>query len=77
MSVTDIVRELDRLTATERREVFDRLCELTENDLVEGAAPSSEEMRLLDRESAEFEKDRNAGRPWPEVLGDLRSEKRS
>ena len=45
---------------------------MREQDLLKGAGVSEEEKNLLDAALAEYEKDRDKGRPWREVLGDLR-----
>jgi hypothetical protein len=73
MSKTEILAELPRLKADERRQVFERLCELEEQDLLHGIGPTEEEKRLLDEALAEFERDVNPGTPWRDVLRRLRS----
>ena len=77
MSNAEILAELPKLKAEERREIYQRLCELQEQDLLNGAGPSEEEKRLLDAALAEYEKDHDRGRPWREVLEDLRARKAS
>ena len=77
MSNAEILAELPKLKAEERRQIYQRLCELQELDLLNGAGPSEEEKKLLDAALAEFEKDHDRGRPWREVLGDLRARKAS
>lgn len=77
MSKAEILAELPKLKAEERRQIYQRLCELQEQDLIGGAGPREEEKRLLDAALAEYEKDRDRGRPWREVLGDLRTRKAS
>jgi hypothetical protein len=52
MSKAEILAELPRLKAEERAQVFERLCELQERDLLEGHGPSPEKKRLLDRDLA-------------------------
>ena len=61
------------LKAEDRIQVFQRLCELQENDLLQGIGPSDEDRKLLDSALAEFERDGNPGRPWREVLQSIRS----
>jgi hypothetical protein len=73
MSKTEILAELPNLKADERRQVFERLCELEEQDLLHGVGPTNEEKRLLDEALAEFERDGHPGTPWREVLQKLRS----
>jgi hypothetical protein len=77
MSKAQILAELPNLKAEERRQIYQRLCELQELDLLNGAGPSEEEKQLLDAALAEYEKDHDHGRPWREVLGDLRARKAS
>ena len=77
MSKAQILAELPKLEAEERRQIYDRLCELQEQDLLNGAGPSEKEKKLLDAALAEYEKDQDRGRPWREVLGDLRARKAS
>jgi len=77
MSNAEILAELPKLKAEERRQIFQRLCELQEQDLLNGAGPSEEEKKLLDAALAEYEKDHDQGRPWREVLGELRARKAS
>ena len=77
MSKAQILAELPTLGAEERRQIYQRLCELQEQDLLSGAGPSEEEKKLLDAALAEYEKDHDRGRPWREVLGELRARKAS
>lgn len=77
MSKAEILAELPKLKADERRQIYQRLCELQEQDLVDGAGPSEEEKKLLDAALAEYQKDGDRGRPWREVIGDLRARKAS
>jgi hypothetical protein len=77
MSNAEILAELPNLKAEERRQIYQRLCELQELDLLNGAGASEEEKKLLDAALAEYEKDQDRGRPWREVLGELRARKAS
>ena len=77
MSKAQILAELPKLKAEERRQIYERLCELQEQDLLNGAGPSAEEKKLLDAALAEYEKDHDRGRPWRQVLGDLRARRAS
>jgi hypothetical protein len=73
MSNAEILAELPKLKAEERAQVFRRLCELQEQDLLRGVGPSEEEKKLLDEALAEFERDGNIGTPWREALQRIRS----
>jgi hypothetical protein len=73
MGKAEILAELPKLKAEERTQVFERLCELQERDLLEGHGPTPEERRLLDRALAEFERDGQRGEPWRDVLRRLQS----
>ena len=48
MSKAEILAELPNLKAEERRQVFQRLCELQEDDLLHGVGPTEEEKNMLD-----------------------------
>ena len=74
---SEILAELPKLKAEERQQIYQRLCELQEQDLLNGAAPSDEEKKLLDAALAEYEQDHDRGRLWREVLKDLRARKAS
>jgi hypothetical protein len=54
------------MDAAERREIFDRLCEIKERDLLNGAA-TPEERALLDRELEEYRQNPDAGSSLEEV----------
>jgi hypothetical protein len=73
MSKAEILAELPKLKARERKQVFKRLCELQEEDLLRGAGPTEQEKKLLDEALAEFERDGKPGKPWREVLRRARS----
>lgn len=73
MSNAEILAELPKLKAEERTQVFQRLCELEEADLLHGVGPSDNEKQLLDQALADFQQDGNAGTPWREVLRQVRS----
>jgi hypothetical protein len=78
MGKSEILAELPNLKAEERQQIYRRLCELQEQDVLNGAGgPTAEEKRLLDAALAEYEMDRDKGRPWREVLSDLRARKAS
>jgi len=73
MGKAEIIDALAKLEAEERRQVFQRLCELQEQDLLQGVGPTPDEKRALDHELAEFERDGNAGTPWRQALRQIRS----
>ncbi|MEI6194050.1 MAG: addiction module protein [Verrucomicrobiota bacterium] len=71
MSKMEILAELSKLELAERREIFDRICEMEEQDLLNGGA-TDEEKALLDRELEEYRRNPEAGSTWPEVEARLR-----
>ncbi len=73
MSKAEILAELPRLKAEERTQVFERLCELQERDILQGVGPTAEEKKLLDEALAEFERDGDVGEPWLNVLHRFRA----
>ncbi len=73
MSKSDILQELPKLALEDRREIFDRICELEESDLLKGGEPTAEEKVLLDRELEDYTQDPTAGSPWDEVRTRLRN----
>ena len=72
MSKAEIIAELPQLHAEDRLQVFERLCELQEEDLLRGVGPTVAEKRLLDEALAEFERDGHRGTHWIEVLRRVR-----
>ena len=72
MSKSEILQELPKLKAEERREIFERLCDMEELALLNGAEPSEEEKALLDRELEEYRANPDAGSSWAEVEARLR-----
>ena len=73
MSKADILAELPKLKAEERTQVFERLCEVQELDLLRDDGPTTQEKKLLDEALAEFERDGQPGVPWREALHRVRS----
>ena len=73
MSKTEIIAELPKLKAEERKQVFQRLCELQEDDLLHGAGPTAKEKLILDEALAAFQRDGNPGAPWRETLRRIRA----
>ena len=72
MGKTEIIAELPHMKPEERKQVFDRLCELQEVDLLRGAGPSPEEKKILDHALAEYLRDGQTGTPWREVMDRIR-----
>ena len=75
MSKMEILAELPKLELADRREIFDRICELEERDLLTGGA-TDEEKALLDRELEEYRLNPEAGSSWPEVDARIRKPSR-
>ena len=76
MSKMEILAELPKLELADRREIFDRICEIEERDLLTGGA-TDEEKKLLDRELAEYRQNPEAGSSWNEVEARLRKPSRA
>lgn len=72
MSKTQILEELPRLSRSDRREVFDRLYEVEETDLLRSSELDDSEKALLDRELEAYAQTPNDGAPWPDVAARLR-----
>jgi hypothetical protein len=66
VSKMEILAELPKLDAADRREILDRLCDLEEQSLLNGAA-TPEEKALLDHEAEEYQRNPEAGSSWEEV----------
>jgi putative addiction module component (TIGR02574 family) len=76
MSKKEILAELPKLDIQDRREIFDRICEMEEHDLLNGVA-TPEEKALLDRELEEYRNNPDAGSSWNEVEARIRKPSRS
>ncbi len=74
MSKVEILRELPKLAREERLEIFERICELEEDDLLKGGVPTPEERTLLDAELVNYQRSPDAGSPWPEVEDRIRKQ---
>ncbi len=72
MSTAQILEELPRLTAKDRSQLFAYLAEIHETDLLEGDAPSPFERQALDEALAEFASHPSPGRPWRDVIRQVR-----
>ena len=77
MSKMEILAELPRFGPADRREIFDRICEIEDRDLLAGGQPGAEEKALLDRELEEYRHNPEAGAVWQEVEVRLRQSARS
>lgn len=75
MSSAEIIAELAKLNAEERRQVFQRLCQMQEEDLPRGDGPTEEQKMILDQALAEYERDGDKGKPWRQVFERIRSRK--
>ena len=75
MSKMEILAELPRLELADRREIFDRICEMEERDLLTGGATDVEKS-LLDRELEEYRRNPEAGSSWQEVEARIRKPSR-
>jgi putative addiction module component (TIGR02574 family) len=71
----EILAELPKLELADRREIFDRICEIEERDLLNGGV-TDEEKKLLDRELEEYRRNPEAGSSWNEVEARLRKPSR-
>jgi putative addiction module component (TIGR02574 family) len=72
MSKAEILLELPKLEFADRREIFERICDMEERDLLNGSLPTAEEKALLDRELELYHKNPEAGSTWAEVQARLR-----
>jgi len=72
MSKADILLELPKLELEDRREIFERICDIEERELLNGSLPTAEEKSLLDRELEEYKLNPDAGSTWAEVKARLR-----
>ena len=72
MSKTEILEELERLSAPEREEILDRLWDLEESDVLHAEKPREEEKAALDQALDAYARNPGAGRPWREVVAEVR-----
>jgi putative addiction module component (TIGR02574 family) len=75
MSKKEILAELPKLDVEDRREIFDRICEMEERDSLSGIV-TPEEKALLDRELEEYRRNPAAGSSWNEVEARIRKPSR-
>ncbi|HEV2691328.1 MAG TPA: hypothetical protein VG347_00370 [Verrucomicrobiae bacterium] len=76
MSKAQILEELPKLSVSDRSQLFERLAELQEADLLAGGSPTPAERQALDEALADFERDSSPGEPWRKVLGEIRGLRR-
>ena len=72
MNKAEILQELPKLELADRREIFERICDMEERDLLNGSLPTAEEKALLDRELEAYRQNPKAGSTWGEVQARLR-----
>lgn len=74
MSKTEILKELPKLTKTERDEIRFKIAELDGDSWLEGEEPlTAKEKALLESRLAAYLKDPDAGSSWEEVETRIRS----
>jgi len=76
MSKAEILEELPKLTVTDRSQLFARLAELHEADLLENGVPTPAERQALDEAFDEFERDPSPGEPWRDVFREIRESRK-
>ena len=76
MSKAQILEALPKLTVSDRSQLFARLAELHEADLLDGSAPTPAERQALDEALADFERDPSPGEPWRDVFRQIRESRR-
>jgi hypothetical protein len=74
MNKAEIIAELPKLSAEDRRQIFDKLCELEEREIADSGGPTEYEKRELDRALADYERDGDMGQPFEEFIRDLARE---
>jgi hypothetical protein len=76
MSKAQILEELPKLSVSDRSQLFARLAELHEADLLAGGSPTPAERQALDEALADFERDPSPGEPWRNVIREIRASRR-
>jgi hypothetical protein len=76
MSKAQILEELPKLTVSDRSQLFARLAELHEADLLDGGSPTPAERQALDEAFTEFERDPSPGEPPRKVFSKIRASRR-
>jgi hypothetical protein len=72
MSNAEILAELPHLKVEDRAELFERLCQLQERDLLNGAGVTDREKAVLDDAWAKLQRDGTPGVAWREALQRIR-----
>ena len=75
MSKAEILAELPKLPPEERREIFDRICDLEENYHLQNGSASPNERALLDAELEDYQANPGAGSAWNEVEERIRQKR--
>ena len=73
MSKAEVMAGIRQLSREERREIMEQLASLEELEVLRGGEPSHAEKALLDQALAEYRRTPGVGRPWREVLLELRA----
>jgi hypothetical protein len=73
MSKAQILEELPRLTVSDRSQLFTRLAELHEADLLAGGSPTPAEQQALDEALTDFERNPGPGERWRSVFREIRT----
>lgn len=76
MSKAEILAELPNLRFEDRREIFERICEIEELALISGTA-TPEEKTLLDQEMQDYVRNPEAGSTWDEVKARISKQAKS
>ncbi|MDR3456709.1 MAG: hypothetical protein P4N60_04645 [Verrucomicrobiae bacterium] len=76
MSKAQILEELPKLSVSDRSQLFARLAELQEADLLAGGSPTPAERQALDEALADFERDPSPGEPWRNIFREIRASRR-
>jgi hypothetical protein len=76
VSKSEILEQLPNLGRGDRREILERIWEMEETELLNGAQPDAEEKSLLDAELEEYQGNPGAGADWKEVESRLRRQVR-
>jgi hypothetical protein len=74
MSKSDILQALPKLGHGDRREILERIWEMDEADLLNGAQPDAVEKSLLDRELEDYQANPRGGADWKKVESRLRQQ---
>ena len=64
------------MSVNDRSQLFARLAELHEADLLAGGSTTPAERQALDEVLADFERDPSLGEPWRNVFREIRASRR-